>query len=441
MEIKLTYEPNDRQKEFRTSKAKYRCYLGGWGGGKTYAGCQEALRHLLAFPGNFGLIGRKDFCDLRDTTIQTFIEDVCPPELVEKYNKAEHHLYLKNKSEVIFRELKDGSGIGSLNLGFFYIDEGEEVTEEIFDRLRGRLRLSKAGKQCGWITSNPPNIDHWLYRRFVEEPTQDFEIIYASTYENKDHLPEDYIRDLENMPESLKRKYLFGQFGFSPFGQPVFPNYSRELHRRKLAWSQSKPILVGWDFGYHHPAVVFTQIDSKDRWIVLREFKGKEMTIDEFGDKVLTRMHNWFPNAEFRHFGDPAGHQRTDKDEKTSIETLKDKGISVLTRKSSIREGLEIITRKVSTLIEGMPGFMIDESCRLLDEGFMGGYHYPDKKDKKPFDENPEKDGLYDHLVDCLRYVAVNMFSVRQKPNSRDLGRRRRKERELIAAAGNHGFG
>jgi phage terminase large subunit len=111
-DVVINYIPQPRQSEFHLSTAKYRLYIGAWRAGKSFAGCWEAIKKCILYPNNRGLIGRKDFSDLRETTIKTFFE-ICPPDLIKNYNKTEHVVTFYNGSEILFRELKDRAGLGS----------------------------------------------------------------------------------------------------------------------------------------------------------------------------------------------------------------------------------------------------------------------------------------------------------------------------------------
>lgn len=408
--IILDYVAKQKQRQFHQSGSKYRLYIGGWRAGKTYAGCQEALKQSILYPKNCGLIGRKDFTDLRDTTLVTFLE-ICPPELIKDYNKTEHRIVLQNGSEILFRELKDGIGLGSLNLGWFYIDEAEQVEENVFTRLQGRLSLARVGRQCGWMTSNPPNIDHWIHQKFHNSKDPDYFTIHAMTYENRENLPEGYIADLEKMPPSWRKKYLEGQYGFTPDGTPFYNGFLENLHRRSLQPNLEQTFLRGWDYGYHHPACVISQIDQCDRWCILKEMMGTDIILDKFADNVIAVCNEHYPNATFIDYGDPAGNQVNDKSEKTSIELLRLKGIQVRSRKSEYRQRKEVIEKKLSTMISGIPSLIVDDSCHVIIDGFLGGYHYPEKTEAHPIVETPEKDGFYEHLMNALEYVAVGMFS------------------------------
>ncbi len=415
LSIPIVYQAKPKQQAFHDSKAKYKLYIGAWRAGKTYAGCQEAINQSRFYPNNCGVIFRKDYADLRDTTMKTFFE-ILPSDSSEVavWNKSEHYLKLKNGSEVYFKYLKDGTKLGSLNLGWWFIDEAEEVTEEVFIYLKGRLSLKHA--ECrGWLVSNPPNTDHWLYKNFEEEKSFDTATFHASTYENKEFLPDGYISSLEKLPDSWRKKYLEGQYGFTPDGDPFYQGYNEKQHKRKLTYIKNRPIYRAWDYGYHHPACSFHQFDAKGRWLILREELGSGITIERFGEYIKARCREWYPDVdEWVDYGDPAGEQKTDKSEKTSIEILASMGIFVMSRQSTYRERKEIIERKLASLIDGIPSLCIDESCKTINDGFLGGYHYPVYKKGQAFDprrfEVPYRDGFYEHLMNSVEYFAVNMF-------------------------------
>jgi hypothetical protein len=415
--VEIIYNPQPKQELFHDSQAKYRLYIGAWRAGKTYSGCMEALELSFRYPGNRGLIGRKDFTDLRDTTVRTFF-DVCPEKLIHSYNKTEHSVVLKTpgvKSEILFRELKDGSGLGSLNLGFFYIDEAEEVEEQIFERLKGRLSLKTVGRQCGFLTSNPPNEDHWLFRQFELNKDPDFATFHASTYENKQYLPDGYIESLEKLPPSWRKKYLEGQYGFTPDGQPYYAGYIEAIHKRAVDWDNTLPLYCGWDFGYRKPAFVVTQVDRQGRWKIIYELMGGGITIDKFVDvQVMPLLNMKFKGANCVHFGDPACHQVNDKSEFTSYQILQSKGIQITCKPSEYRLRKELIEKKINTLTDGFPLLVVDPGCRIINDGFLGGYHYPiHKPDQQYTDKHdqPFHDDFYSHLMNSIEYIAINVFS------------------------------
>ena len=312
-----------------------------------------------------------------------------------------------NGSEILFRSLDSPDKI-KLELGFFYIDEASEVDEQTFLTLAGRLRLPNVRHE-GILTSNPTNVTHWLYKYFVSQKTEDFEEFHASTYLNEHNLPDGYIKTLElNYPPTWRKKYLNGEWGFSIESQPVFSEFREDLHVKELHYITEEDIYVGLDFGWHHPAAVFTQLDDRDRWLILKEFTPQEITAHEFARRLIDFQNKHFPFANrFVYYGDPACRQRTDKNEKTTAEIFRDYGILIMSRASSIASRIEIINKRLSTLIDGRPAMLVDKSCKVLIDALSGGYHYKENKDE------PEKDNYYDHIADALGYVAVGLFSLK----------------------------
>ena len=442
-EVVLDYEPEPRQSQFHLSPAKYRLYIGAWRAGKTYAGCWEAVKQSLCYPNNMGLVGRKDYSDLRDTTIKTFFE-VCPERIIQNYNKSEHILKFINGSCILFRELKDRSGLGSLELGWWYIDEGEEAQFEIFQYLQGRL--SKADtRRCGWITSNPPNENHWIHKVFEEEQknNKDYFTVHASTYENKDNLPEGYIESLEAMPTSWRKKYLEGQYGFTPDGDPFYQGYVEHVHRFNIPVNPQVVLDCGWDFGFRHPAFVVTQKQG-NTWVILDEILGSDTTLEKFiVNQVFPLLEKKYKGLPCRHFGDPAAMQRTDKSEHTSWQILMSHGVRLMCKQSEYRLRKEIIERLLASLDKGRPQLAVCDTCRIVNDGFMGGYHYPVfKGGAAPFGykaEVPERDGFYEHIMNALEYVAIHLFSPAVVLTSRSRAQNTYYARQKQAAALRHG--
>ena len=212
-----SWELNPSQLKFWTSKKKYVLFSGGYGCGKSLMLTIKAVQLALKYPKNYILMGRRTYPELRDTLLKEFFSYV-PDALIKDYQKAEGRVTFHNGSEIIFRHLDTvaESEIRSLNLGAAFIDQGEDISKEVFIGLRGRLRRegidAEDRKIC--ITCNPALT--WMYADFKQSPeinedgTCDYEVIEASTLENAKHLPASYIEDLMKYPESYKKQYLYG---------------------------------------------------------------------------------------------------------------------------------------------------------------------------------------------------------------------------------------
>ncbi len=411
MDISLAYNPLPKQRDFHQSEAKYKAYVGGFGSGKTKAGCCEVIELSMRYKNNLGLICRKTYLELKDTTMRTFFDE-CPPALIKEHNKSEHMVTFWNGSQVLFRSLDNSEKFKSLELGFFYIDEASEIDERCFRILSGRLRKQGVPRRVGFITSNPPYTDHWIYRLFVEEPTDDFDFIHAPSTENP-FLPDGYIDELRrNYPPEWVRVFLDGEFGFIADGKPVYADFKPHIHVKDTSYVPGIPVSRGWDFGYHSPAVVFSQ-KLGDRLIVLGELEGKEETIDKFAKKVIgVSCQRFGKDATYVDYCDPAGRQKNDKSEKTSVQILQSLGVYPQSKVQSINDGVLIIRILLQKHDDGLPGLVIDRAARKLIQGFSGGYHYPEG-DQPDNQKTPKKDNIFDHLQDALRYIVGNQQDFR----------------------------
>ncbi len=413
-EAKKIFIPRSSQEPFFESTTKFLLANGGYGSGKSTILCIKGIVLSALFPGTLGLIGRKTYPELRDTTRRVFFEVINKyfhPSMIKKWNKTENHLTFYNNSEVLFRALDDTFKVGSLELGWFGIDELSELdSEEWFQMLRGRLR-HPAGPLKGFGATNPATKESWLYKLFVEKQDPKFQTLEIDTYENKDALPEGYIKDLEKFPPEWQERYLKGKWGIVPKGTRVFSKFQPILHLGDFKFNPYLPLMRGWDFGYRHPAVIFAQETDWSRLLILREMLGTEIQIDDFADQVIRNTNKWFPEgSSINDFCDIAGNQRSDKSKLTSVEVLRNKGIYPKFRKTVSLEGdLMIMNNKFDRLIGDLPSIGIDrKGCPIIIDALAGGY-YRDK------DGEATGDDYFDHLVDALRYIIVNMFGGRER--------------------------
>jgi len=392
---------------------------GGNGSGKTRAIMAPVIELLTQVNKIRILWGRMDFKDLKLSVIDKFWE-VLPRSLVKAKSEQYHYYDIRQPNNgtgrIYFNGLKDLGGFGSQEFAVIVITEAHEITEQIYRTLKRRCR--QAGVPCMILMeSEPPNQTHWLEEILDPEKENydpDVERWHVTTYENWDNLMPAYKGSLESMPEAAKRKYIYGKSGFSVAGKPYYSGFKPHIHTGEFEWNPDRPLLIGWDFGFHFPCALITQLDLQDRWIWLREFLGRDITIQKFGDYVSEQLNLLYPNAEKRHFGDPACKQSNDQSEDTSWQILNSKGIMVHIRQSTYRERKEIIERRLSTLHGDKPALLVDRrNCPIACDGFQGGYHYPEQDSMKEYSDKfelPYADGYYEHVMNSGEYIAVNVF-------------------------------
>lgn len=185
-------------------------------------------------------MGRKTYPELRDTLLKEFFS-ICPDNYIYDYLKAEGRVIFKNKSEIVFRHLDTiaASEIRSMNLGSAFIDQAEDISKEVVDGLRGRLRREGVPDEARqiFLTCNPALT--WLFAEFKQNPRPEYEVIEASTLDNEKNLPPAYVEDLLNYPEAYKKQYVYGIWDESLMSDRIV--FARE-YIEKLSLGIMEPI-------------------------------------------------------------------------------------------------------------------------------------------------------------------------------------------------------
>ena len=183
--IEIDYCPLPSQKRFHASKARFKGFSGPIGSGKSQALCQEAIRLSYLNPGRQGLIGAPTYPMLRDATLTSFLEVLVSNGIRHELNKSELVLVMKDtRSRIYFRSVDDFERLRGTNLAWFGVDELTYTAEEAWLRLEGRLRDPSAQQLSGFAVWTPKGFD-WVYRKFIRQPVDGYEVVLAKPYENK----------------------------------------------------------------------------------------------------------------------------------------------------------------------------------------------------------------------------------------------------------------
>jgi hypothetical protein len=229
----------------------FRAYGGGYANGKTSAGVYCAIYLSYLIPGNRGFIGRFDGKELRQSTMAEF-RRLCPASMIERHNEQSGYIKFKAQyggSEIIYGDMKED--MRGPNLGWFYIDQAEEVDEDKFLALLGRLRKKSPWPMAdggvtlapdgtpwvaptyGLVTFNPEG-RNWVWKYFHEQSPDhqpDYHLYMASTFDGQaaGFISKEYVeRMLRVYPEAARKRYLDGSWDI--FEGRVYPMFDRDDH-------------------------------------------------------------------------------------------------------------------------------------------------------------------------------------------------------------------
>ena len=133
---RINFEMLQYQWDFYSAVNRFPGAVAGWGTGKTTIALLKGDLLSRFYKNNLGLIVRKKFTDLRDSTMKDFTKWT-GKHIPQGTKEAKY----ANGSVVLFRHAKELSGLQNVNLGWVYIEQAEEFpTDTQFQLLRGRMR-------------------------------------------------------------------------------------------------------------------------------------------------------------------------------------------------------------------------------------------------------------------------------------------------------------
>lgn len=204
------------QAEFLKSKVRFPALIAGIGTGKTLMLLLKLWQYCIDYPNSLALVVRKEYTDLKDSTIADF----------KRYFSvdidSEKNFKFPNGSMLMFRHGNEINVLKNLNLSIVGIEQAEEFeTEETFDFLRDRLRRQNAPYRQLCVIANARG-HNWLWKRWVQQgsaieinqPTGEYSYVSddyfcctANTFANEDNLPADFIKDLRRMETESPNHY------------------------------------------------------------------------------------------------------------------------------------------------------------------------------------------------------------------------------------------
>ena len=444
--------------KFHRSDTRRRGVRGPVGSGKSTAMCMEIMRRAreqkpspkVSLPNrpltkgtasSRWTIVRNTYGELKDTTLKTWLDwwpeshfgafrysgnmDMTHPIVMR--HPEDHWIEL----EVLFRALDRPEHIKkvlSLEITGAWVNEAREVPLGIIQALDDRIDRYPAQAVGGptWagliLDTNPPDDDHWWYRLAEEDKPEgwDFfsqpgglierggEFVTNPEAENLDNLAPNYYEiRAQGKRKDHVRVYYCNRYGFVQEGKPVYPEYADDIHcPGTIEPIKSVPLYVGLDFGLT-PAALLCQQTITGRWIWVDELVTEDMGATRFAEQLGPKLRGEYREFDIRIFGDPAGAERSQVDEQTVFAVLhKHKIMAELapTQDPIIRR--DAVANPMTRMIEGKPGFLISDKCRVARKALAGGYAL--RRLQVPGEERyrdaPDKN-RYSHVVEAGQYA------------------------------------
>lgn len=387
---------------------KYRAFVGGFGSSKTFSGCLDLLIFASKNPQTRQGYFAPTYGDIRDIFFQTIEEAAILMGFTVdiKVGNKEVHLYRGRLyyGTIICRSMDNPSSIVGFKIARALVDEIDTMPKDkatiAWNKIVARLRLKIDGVENGIGVTTTPEGFRFVYSKFKEDPTASYSMVQASTYENEQYLPDDYIETLkETYPSELINAYIMGEFVNLTSGT-VFNAYDRVRCRSTETIQEKELLRIGMDFNVTNMSAVIYVIRNKDEWHAVEEIKGVYDT-----PAMIDVIKQLYPKHSIRIYPDASGSARKTVDASTSdIGLLEDARFVVYTNNSN-----PLIKDRVMAANNAFSKkklFINDVNCPEFSKCM----------EQLAYDKNgvPDKKSNLDHLPDAGTYpIAFEMPIVR----------------------------
>lgn len=419
---------------------------------KTWTVLLKERRMLEEYPGIQTFIARHKEGDLHQKLVPDY-RRVCALMGVGhgSWNARESCYDFPNTSRLYCLHLKSSqldnryASLRGLTVARGYIDQLEEVEEDIFDE--AALRISQPGfPQQLTVSPNPVPASHWIARRWPERGRDaDHRYITLSIWDNAHNLAPETIAAAEKLypvGHPLRRVKLEGKRGLDVRGKPVYTGaFNRQRHASTpVAIHPHLPLYESYDYGFHHPCVIWYQWAPWGHFRVLGGVMGSDLHLDAFLPIVEKYRKLWFPERlRIEATGDPAGAAMNSQGLRgTPVQMLNDwyfehgerdsrgEFVTVLVQPDANHpERRGAANQRIATYmrrqVAGEEAYLVDpERWALVElgeekpdtwfvDGLEAGYVFEDKprfSSKLGSYALAKKDGWFEHGQNCQEYGA-----------------------------------
>jgi hypothetical protein len=279
------------QDGFVRSEAAFPAMIGGYRSGKTAGGVIKCWMYTIKYPGSIGVWTEPVaamFAESLLPALRKFFGDY-EGSFWQEQGKGgpNHRIVFSNGCLWMLKAAETPERIVGFEAAWALMNEAGSTEHgsqhDAYLRLIGRLSQEDYPRWLGAATT--PSGMNWLWKEWVDSPTAKETghiLFHASTYENKENLPDGYIETMaqayvEGTP--MYRQYILGLF--VQMEGLVLPNFDVDKH--VSPWPDTLFIrkIAGVDFGVQSPTAIVECAVTNSGHRYLREWLYKRDCDDE----------------------------------------------------------------------------------------------------------------------------------------------------------------
>lgn len=422
------FQPHPKQRQWIDTYAREKLYGGAKRGGKSSALAMHITLLSMAFPGNRGLLARKSFTDLSDSTLAEF-KLIVNPDIYEIKDGGRQIIFKTDPpSECLCRGLGEEGEFEkakSITVGYLAIDEPSEIPFKAVQQLNAQLtHVLPDGSRPPYMMIMGCNPEPgWVKQRYVDSIDPKHLYVQALPRENPGLPPgwEDELRATNDA--DWVRRYLDGSWDV--FEGQIFTELNERLHNLDN-WTQGwgKNDYAHWLEGLKkigsidHATTGITAyeqvgIDADENMFSIDEYYQSNRLISQHAVDILAKMRE-YGKQEYTLI-DPSTAAKTQQGPHelfSYLDEYRRNGIAAVpAHRASIEVGINLLKeflhvnpfrRHPFTGTMGSPRYFISKSrCPALWKELIelrkellpaGGLRYVGS----------------DHAIDNVRYIAMS---------------------------------
>ncbi|WP_328427896.1 phage terminase large subunit [Streptomyces sp. NBC_00443] len=412
--------------------------VGRAGTGKTLAACWKLHLTAMKVPGLRALMLRATHTSLTATTLVTFQRQVALASLADGSvrwyggsGKDPAAFRYANGSEILVAGGDKPDKFLSAELDRIFVDEGVEITLDLWEVLITRLRGQAKTYRQIMLATNPSHPQHWIKQRADDGGLT---MITSSHRDNPHYVNRDgsytaegrdYMTKLDALTGVRRMRLRDGRWTAAE--GVIYEEYDDTVHLvDHFEVPADWPRIWGVDFGYTNPfCCQWWAIDPDGRLWLYREVYLTRRTVDEHARTILDAVTVVDEETGERTWTEPkpvavvADHDAGDR---AILE--RELGLSTTPARKNVKTGLQAVKTRLKPAGDGMPRLLLmrdtlverdqalaDAKKPLCTADEITGYVWakPTAKnaESKPEPEEPLK--VDDHGMDTMRYVVAEL--------------------------------
>jgi PBSX family phage terminase large subunit len=435
----VTVELRGRHLELLRCRDTEVAAVGRAGSGKTVAACWKLHLTAMKVPNLRALMLRATHTSLTATTLVTFQRAVALAGLADGSvrwfggsGKDPAAFRYANGSEILVAGGDRPEKFLSSDLDRVFVDEGVEITLDLWETLITRLRGKATTYKQIMLATNPSHPQHWIKQR---ADAGALTMITSSHQDNPAYVARDgsyteegraYVSKLEALTGVRRQRLKEGRWTAAE-GQ-IYDEWDDTVHLvDPFEVPADWPRIWGVDFGFTNPfCVQFYAIDPDGRLWLYRELYRTRRTVDEHARTILDAVTVVDEETGERTWTEPkpiavvADHDAGDR---AILE--RELGLSTTPARKDVKTGIQAVKARLRPAGDGKPRLflmrdvLIERDQELADAKKplstaeeITGYVWAKPKTttaaaSKAEPEEPLK--VDDHGCDTMRYVVMEL--------------------------------